>query len=319
MCRVCRDNLIPAQQQRLARFDCSQSVDMHCHCLPGLDDGPATTAEALELCRALSEDGITSVIATTHQLGRYDGRCESPRIQAAVASLNQALDKEALPLKVFPGADVRVDERIPDLLADGAVLSLANLGKHLLLELPEQVFIDLQALTADLAKTGLQVIVSHPERNWFLSKHPQVVLPWLREGACLQLTAGSLLGSFGPMAETMSWYWLSKGLACVVASDAHDTTGRRPRMAAERYDDSDPVNLGAGLEITIKDLVEKIKDLVNREGLGSEDIKNLTVSALLARLALKGKDASIKEEAAGLQGIVKSLGAEDLMAMWLAK
>jgi uncharacterized membrane protein YqiK len=69
----------------------------------------------------------------------------------------------------------------------------------------------------------------------------------------------------------------------------------------------------------VNNLVEKIKDLVNREGLGSEDIKNLTVSALLARLALKGKDASIKEEAAGLQGIVKSLGAEDLMAMWLAK
>ncbi|MDP7251051.1 MAG: flotillin family protein [Planctomycetota bacterium] len=69
----------------------------------------------------------------------------------------------------------------------------------------------------------------------------------------------------------------------------------------------------------VNNLMEKIKDLVNREGLGSEDIKNLTVSALLARLALKGKDTSIKEEAAGLQGIVKSLGAEDLMAMWLAK
>ena len=231
MYRVCRDNLTPAQQQRLVRFDASQSVDVHCHCLPGLDDGPATTDEALELCRALTEDGITSAIATTHQLGRYDGRCESPRIQAAVASLNMALDKEALPLKIFPGADVRVDERIPDLLAAGAVLSLVNLGKHLLLELPEQIFIDLQALTAELAATGLQVIVSHPERNLFLSKHPQVVLPWLEQGATLQLTSGSLLGSFGPMAETMSWYWLSKGWATLVASDAHDTAGRRPRMS----------------------------------------------------------------------------------------
>ena len=231
MPRQTRNNLTPVQRDRLDHFDAIHSVDVHCHCLPGLDDGPATLPEALELCRALSEDGVTSVIATTHQLGRYDGRCESPRIQAAVTSLNQALDKEALPLKVFPGADVRVDERIPDLLADGAVLSLANLGKHLLLELPEQIFIDLQALMAELAATGVQVIVSHPERNCFLSKHPRVVLPWLMQGAGLQLTAGSLLGNFGPMAETMSWYWLSKGQACLVASDAHDTAGRRPQMS----------------------------------------------------------------------------------------
>lgn len=69
----------------------------------------------------------------------------------------------------------------------------------------------------------------------------------------------------------------------------------------------------------INSLMAKVKDLISREGLGSEDIKNLTVSALLARLALKGKDDNIRDEATGLQGLVKSLGAEDLMAMWLAK
>ena len=232
MYRVCRDNLIPAQQQRLARFDCSQSVDMHCHCLPGLDDGPATTAEALELCRALCEDGITTVIATSHQLGRYDGCCEVPRVRSAVSALNAVLAEKAIPLMLAAGADVRVDERIPALLEEDSVLTLADLGRHLLLELPAEIFIDLKPLLVELAAKGIEAVVCHPERNLFLTRNPQAVWPWLQQGAFLQVTAGSLLGEFGSAAARSAWYWMSRGMVALVATDAHDTDGRRPRMSA---------------------------------------------------------------------------------------
>ena len=64
------ETLAVPQQKRIERFGVSRSVDVHCHCLPGLDDGPQTLADAISLCRQIVEDGITTVIATPHQLGR---------------------------------------------------------------------------------------------------------------------------------------------------------------------------------------------------------------------------------------------------------
>ncbi len=174
-----RNNLTQAQRERLDRFDAIHSVDVHCHCLPGLDDGPATLPEALELCRALSEDGITTVIATPHQLGRYDGRCQAWEVRSAVAKLNTALAQEGLPLEVAPGADVRVDERIPALLEKDLVLTLADRGRHLLLELPREVFIDLKPLLVELAARGIEAVVCHPERRRYhqCHSHPSSIGP----------------------------------------------------------------------------------------------------------------------------------------------
>src|SRR5437870_1213069 len=112
------------QRERLHRFNLMQSVDVHCHCLPGLDDGPPTITDALNLCRALVEDGITAVTATPHQLGRYDGRNSAPEIRRAVIELRQALVEAHVPLHIEPGADVRVDERIPELLEQDIVMTV---------------------------------------------------------------------------------------------------------------------------------------------------------------------------------------------------
>src|SRR5436190_3208674 len=125
--------LLPAQRRRLERFAIGQSVDLHCHCLPCVDDGPATMVESLQLCRALVQDGITTAIATPHQLGRYAGRNGAAAVRAAVAALNRSLMVEAVPLRVFAGADVRVDERLARLLDDDQCLSLAG-GAYVLLE-----------------------------------------------------------------------------------------------------------------------------------------------------------------------------------------
>lgn len=228
------ENLSEAQRACIARFDVPESVDIHCHCLPDIDDGPRTLGDALSLCRALVDDGITTAIATPHQLGRYDergGRNSARAIRAAVASLQTVLAAEKIPLSIRPGADVRLDERIPKLLEDDEILTLADGRRYLLLEFPKDVFLDPTRLLRALKSRGICGIISHPERQDFLTARPQLVRPWVEEGAMLQVTAGSLSGEFGAAAERAAWDWLNLGWIELVASDAHGTSRRPPRMS----------------------------------------------------------------------------------------
>ena len=218
-----------AQRRRLERFGAAESVDIHCHVLPGIDDGPETPEDALALCKALAADGITTVIATPHQLGRYDRSNSGSAIRAAVVTLREALAREGVPLKVAAGADVRLDERIVPLLASGEVLTLDG-GSYMLLELPHETYIDPAPLIRLLAGRGVRSIVTHPERHDTVRRNPDLVGPWLQAGALLQLTAGSLVGAFGGKAEEAAWGWLAAGKAAFVATDAHDRERRPPCM-----------------------------------------------------------------------------------------
>jgi len=197
-----------------------------------MDDGPTTMAESLSLCRALAADGISAAIATPHQLGRYDGRNRNSQIRAAVCRLNEALAAERLPLEVWPGADVRLDERIGDLLARDEVMTLADGARYLLLELPSEALISPVGLARELARAGIEIVLTHPERNMYLCRNPQTVFPWLEERIFLQLTAASIVGGFGPAAEEACSYWLRSGIVSLVATDAHGTRARRPCMTA---------------------------------------------------------------------------------------
>lgn len=224
------DNLTGTEKISAERFGKQQYVDIHCHCLPAVDDGPATIAEALALCRGLVDDSVTSVIATPHQLGRFSNCNEAAQIREAAYFLNQDLTTNDIPLTVMPGGDVRVDERICQLLEADKVLTLADGGKYILLELPHEVFIDIEPLLVDLASLGVQAIISHPERHSVLARQPKILLKWLENSAHLQLTSASLLGEFGPTAQRAAWHFLSSGWASLVATDSHDLHGRRPCM-----------------------------------------------------------------------------------------
>jgi len=219
-------------ESRPARFDERGFVDVHCHCLAGLDDGPTTMAEALELCRGLVADCITHVVATPHQLGRYSGCNEAAEIRDAVLSLNDSLRRHSIPLNVYPGGDIRVDERICELLEADKILTLADGGRYVLLELPHEVFINIEPLLAELCSRGIEAIISHPERHPALAGQPKVLERWFRDYAHLQVTAGSFLGEFGPAAQNAAWQFLSSGWVSLVATDSHDMNGRSPRMTA---------------------------------------------------------------------------------------
>ena len=210
-------------------------IDIHCHCLPGVDDGPETISESLSLCRSLVEEGVTTVIATPHQLGRYNDKNEAQHIRKRVAFLNDCLENNGIGLNVLPGGDVRVDERICHLIKTGMILTLADGGKYILLELPHEVFIDIEPLLDDLSFLGIKAIISHPERHPIIAGQPSLLLKWLAKPAYLQVTCASLLGDFGVTAQRMGWYFLTMGWACFVATDAHNLNDRRPRMRASYH------------------------------------------------------------------------------------
>ncbi len=206
-------------------------IDVHCHCLPGLDDGPPDASAALTLCRALAADRIATVVATPHQLGRYDGRYDARMVREAVAQLNDLLAEARIPLIALPGADIRIDERIDDLVRSDEIVTLADGKRYLLLELPHEVFIDPEMLLARLAEGGLCGVITHPERHAFLAEHPEFVRRWVPYRPCLQITAGSFLGGFGRRSEEAAWAFLREPLPLAVATDAHDTAGRGPCMS----------------------------------------------------------------------------------------
>lgn len=205
-------------------------TDIHCHCLAGLDDGPATIEKSLELCRGLLADGVGTAIATPHQLGRFEGLSTPPLIRGAVADLNDHLRAREMPLSIHPGAEVRIDERIGALLDADRIMTLGDGGRYLLLEMPPEVLIDPRMLWEALAARSIRPVVSHPERNDLLASRPRLIDTWRQQGVILQITAACLLGAFGPVTQRTAWYLAGSYAELVVATDAHDLDDRRPRL-----------------------------------------------------------------------------------------
>jgi protein-tyrosine phosphatase len=219
----------PAQEERLAEWSISRSVDIHCHVLPGVDDGPETLEDSLAHCRALAADGITTVFATPHQLGRYDGVNTAAVIREGREALQAELERAGIPLELAAGADVRIDERLPQLVDAGEVVLAGPAGRHLLLELPHGMYLDPLATIVALDARGIQTIMTHPERHRYLVGSTERLQSWIEAGAALQITAGSLLGDFGALAHQEAWRMVHAGMVSLIATDAHDES-RPPLM-----------------------------------------------------------------------------------------
>jgi protein-tyrosine phosphatase len=232
MANSINENMIDAQNDQLEVSGRQQFTDIHCHCLPGLDDGPATTAESIVLCWLLAREGIGTVVATPHQFGRFKDSNTATKIRVAIHCLNKTLKNSDIPLNVLPGSELHVDERICRLLDDDEIMTLADGGKYILLELPHQVSIDITPLLADLASMGIQCIISHVERIAPFAAQPRTLAMWLDHCAHLQVTASSLVGDFGSKVQRAAWNILNSGWVALVATDSHDIQFRRPRMEA---------------------------------------------------------------------------------------
>jgi protein-tyrosine phosphatase len=204
-------------------------VDIHCHLLPGLDDGARSWEETLAMARLAVSDGIGTIVATPHQLGNYAAN-DGDEIRERAERLRTLLRERRIPLKVLPGADVRIE---PDMIArirSGAVVTLADRGRHVLLELPHEVYLPLDRLLSDFAAAGLTGILSHPERNQGIIAKPGVVKSLVRAGCLIQVTAESLTGGFGTRVRATCESLVKQGLVHFVSTDAHGPESRPPLL-----------------------------------------------------------------------------------------
>ena len=203
-------------------------VDIHCHLLPGIDDGARSLDEAIVMARMAVEQGVETVICTPHQLGGFQNR--GGDIRQRTSELQQLLHEHNVPLQVLPGADVRIE---PDMIAgldSGDVLSLGDRRKHVLLELPHELYFPLEGVLEQLGGLGMIGILSHPERNQGLLRDRVVVEHLVDQGCLMQVTAGSLAGTFGPHSQEMAQWMVDGGLVHFVATDAHGSQSRRPLL-----------------------------------------------------------------------------------------
>jgi len=204
-------------------------VDIHCHLVPGIDDGSQSWEQSLQMAAMAAADGLGVMIVTPHQLGNF-AHNSGQMIRARTGELQQLLNAHGIGLRVLPGADVRIEPGLVEKLRSGEVLTLADRGKHVLLELPHELYFPLEDVLESLRRAGLVGILSHPERNQGLLKQPRLLAPLVDRGCLMQVTCGSLLGTFGPASQQCSEWLLEEGLVHFLATDAHGPNSRRPLM-----------------------------------------------------------------------------------------
>lgn len=206
-------------------------IDLHCHVIPGVDDGPATIDESLALCRAALVAGTTKIIATPHVNWTYPG-VDAATVHEGVAAVNAALEQESIGVEVDAGAEIALS-RVGDLSeVEIASLRLGE-GPYLLVECPHQggAPTAIQQMLHGFAASGHSIVLAHPERCPVFQSDPRL-LPALAEiGMLCCITARSLTGEFGSRAHGYAWALMESGQVHAIASDAHDALGRPPDLA----------------------------------------------------------------------------------------
>ena len=209
-------------------------IDLHVHILPGLDVGNDLDGEALAMCHLAAEDGTTLVVATPHMFnGIYHVRRE--QILNGVRRLQEAINAEKIPLKVLPGADVHADADLARLTRAGEVMTVADGGRYLMVELSHDVIPpQTRDMLFSLQLLGITPIVTHPERSMEVQEDPSLLLPLLSAGNIAQVTAASLVGTFGGATERCAKELIQRGFVHLVASDAHSSGRRSPGLSQAR-------------------------------------------------------------------------------------
>ena len=223
-------------------------IDLHSHLLPGIDDGSKDLAMSLAMARMAATDGISTIACTPHILpGVYNN--SGPAIRRAVAQLAESIAKAGIPITVVTGADVHIAPDLVVQLRDGHVLTL-NDSRYLLLEPPHHVVPPrLEDLIFGLQAAGYVPILTHPERLSWIEGHYDLIGRLVSNSVLMQITAGSVLGRFGRRPRYWAERMLDEGLCHLLATDAHNTEQRPPRMAdasdvvAQRLGDDEAINL----------------------------------------------------------------------------
>ena len=204
-------------------------IDLHCHILPGIDDGPITMAESIEMCRVAHSDGIGTIVASPHVLSPLYPSPETGLLNGFRKSLK---DRIGCDLEILPGADVHASPEIFGRLEESREGLTINGGRYMLLEFPvfSMGFL-MKGFVSRLLDRGIVPIITHPERYFAVQENPCVLFELVQRGALVQITAMSITGEFGEGIKSIAFSLIRNDLVHIIASDGHDPEGRPPAIS----------------------------------------------------------------------------------------
>lgn len=201
-------------------------MDMHCHCLPGIDDGAKTMEESLQMLKQAYADGIRTVIATPHYHHRR-GHAPKEVILEKVQQVQEAISKTCPDLKIYAGNELHYSSSLPERIADEEVCTMAG-SRYVLIEFaPEVEYKDMRNALRRIQTQGAWPILAHIERYFCLVKKPALAEELADMEVYLQVNADGVLGNYGRKEKSLIKKMFAKGLISFVATDAHDTEHRK--------------------------------------------------------------------------------------------
>lgn len=203
-------------------------IDIHCHILPAIDDGPADLQETLEMLRIAAGDGITHIVATPHY--RHGEPPTVRDIREKIAFVREEMAKRSIDMELMGGADIRLTYELMEGIEKNEIPTINN-SRYFLLELPYLIPPHLDSFLFETKVKGFVPVITHPERNHSLLSSMEKI-NMLRDVGCLfQLTAMSVTGKGGRQIKRFAAQLLKMGYVDFIATDAHNTEQRPPLLS----------------------------------------------------------------------------------------
>jgi len=203
-------------------------IDLHCHILQKIDDGPQILEESLKMARAYSAIGYRVAAATPHMIPGTAWMPSVDRIKRKVTALNRALEQEGLDFKIVSGMEIALDPQIPDLLDEGRLLCLGD-STFLLVEPPfQQLPPRWEQIMFSVLSKGYSILLAHPERCEQFADKPQLIELLIESGVYLQVNWGSFIGRYGRAVARTARIMAGTGWIHCLATDSHSSRGLDP-------------------------------------------------------------------------------------------
>ncbi len=208
-------------------FSCDL-VDIHCHVLPGIDDGAESIEDALDMVQLSVESGVKKVICTPHSISGVFDNYRGSKLTDEFWEFKNTINDAKLPLEVYLGMEVFATVNTANDLNSGKLCTLAD-SRYMLIEFDfgedEKM---VRYILDSLAETDVTPVIAHPERYEFIARNPRMLYEWIDKGYLLQSNTSSVRGKFGRMVNAIVMDMLSDRLVSFIASDAHGALHRTP-------------------------------------------------------------------------------------------
>jgi len=207
-------------------------IDLHCHILPGLDDGAKTLEDSLEMARIAVSDGIKTIVATPHFFRGDVSAGDLASIEEKREALIEGLAKNEIHVDVKQGAEVHISHNLIDEIKKGRGNLVLNGSSYMFVEFPsDHIFPGVKNLFFDLMSEGITPIITHPERNSVFQENPGLLFDLVEAGALAQANSGSFLGLYGGKSTEVVVRFLEWNLIHFIASDGHSPRSIPPRLS----------------------------------------------------------------------------------------